>query len=178
MLDFANTEVINAVIDDISRVNRLNGVAKRNASEAECEALTRDITALSNYRERLRHLEGSYELVERKDRGLKMAGNRFGNLVIDPVALKAGRLCAFVEGGRLALDAPADDSLYSLLTKWFVKTKRYTPQAVETFKKLVELAGLPVHGRRSKKHRLIRGGAMQYCNDPESLVERLQTGWK
>ena len=44
---------------------------------------------------------------------------------------------------------------------------------MDTFKKLVEMAGLPIHGRKSKKHQLIRGGAIQYYNNPDALVERL-----
>lgn len=72
------------------------------------------------------------------------------------------------------LEAPADQALYDLLTKRFVKTKRYTPAAVETFKKLVGMAGLPVHGGKSKKHQLIRGGAIQYYNHPDILFERLE----
>lgn len=108
-------------------------------------------------------------------KGLKMQGRQFGNLEIDPVSLKAGKLRAF-DKGKLVLKAPADESLYNLLTKRFIQSKQYTPQAVKTFKELVELAGLPVHGGKSKKHKLIRASPAvlpQFYNDPEQLVDRL-----
>src|ERR1043165_728775 len=72
---------------------------------------------------------------------------KFGDLLIDPLALSAGALRAF-KGGNLVFEAPADESLFSLLTKRFVKTKKYAPQAIETFKKLIHLSGLPIHGRK------------------------------
>ena len=76
-----------------------------------------------------------------------MKGSQFGDLLIDPVALKAGQLRAF-KGSILVLEAPAEEALYSLLTKRFVKTKQYTSQAVGMFRKLVDLAGLPIHDRK------------------------------
>jgi hypothetical protein len=176
-LDQTNTEAIDRLIDGINRVNTYKlGAAKRKAKTTgeELDAIERDQDALREYRARVRLLAEGYKLTERTGKGLKMRGNQFGGLTIDPVALTAGRLRAY-NGGNLVFEAPADESLHSLLTKRFVKTKRYTPDAVETFKKLVELAGLPVHGRKSKKHQLISGGgAIQYYNDPETLVERLQ----
>jgi len=85
----------------------------------------------------------------------------------------AGKLRAF-DSGKLVLEAPAGESLYDLLTKRFTQRKQYTPQAVMTFKKLVELAGLPVYGGKSKKHKLLRAGPIYFYNDPEQLVQRLR----
>jgi len=174
-LDPTKTEAMERLIDGINRVNtyKLGQAKKKAKTTEEREAIEQDIDALRNYRSRIRLLSEGYKLTERKGSGLKMKGNLFGDLVIDPVALAAGRLRAF-NGGNLVLEAPADDSLHSLLTKRFVKTKLYTTQAVETFKKLVELAGLPIHDRKSKKHKLIRGGVIQFYKDPNQLVERLQ----
>lgn len=98
----------------------------------------------------------------KKGTGLKLRGNQFGSLYINHIALQAGRLQARNEG-NLGLDISADHLLYDLLTKRFVRTKQYTPQAIET-----------VHGRKSKKHQLIRGGTIQYYNNPDALVDRLQ----
>ena len=150
---------------------------KKDGDQKRASALTAEILALVAYRERLHLLADGSNLTKKTGTGigapLKLLGNQFGNLVVDPVTLQAGRLRAF-DGSNLMLEAPADSSLYDLLTKPFVKSNKYTPDAVETFKKLVELAGLPVHGRKSKKHQLIRGGAVQYYNNPDQLVERLQ----
>jgi hypothetical protein len=85
--------------------------------------------------------------------------------------MQAGKVRAF-DGGNLVHEAPADATLYDLLTKRFVKTKQYTPAAISTFSKLVQLTGLPVHRRKSKKHQLISGGCMYY-RDPSQLVEHL-----
>lgn len=74
-----------------------------------------------------------------------MKGNHFGTLSIDPIALQAGKLQVY-DGGNLVLETPADASLHDLLTKPFVKTRQRSPPAMDTFKKLVELAGLPVYG--------------------------------
>jgi len=174
-LDLTDTKAINQLIYDITHVNTYKlGPAKRKAkTPEELKAVESSLEALRAYRARILLLTESYKLTERKGSGLKLKGDRFGSLTINPVALQAGRIRAF-EGGNLVLDAPADSTLYDLLTKRFVKTKQYTPQAVETFKRLVELAGLPVHGRKSKKHQLMRGGAVQFYNDPNQLVERLQ----
>ena len=139
-----------------------------------------EIKALAAYRERLRLLSEGYKLTK-KGKGfvpitpLQLKGNKFGDLLVDPVALSAGSLRAF-KGGNLVFEAPADESLYSLLTKRFIKTKQYAPQAIETFKKLIQLSGLPVHGRKSKKFKLTQGSgvAVQYYNNPDALVERLQ----
>jgi hypothetical protein len=177
-LDLTNTDAIEKVIEGINRVNthRL-GAAKRKAhTEAEKAAIDKDQDALREYRARLRTLTEGYKLVEKKGSGLqagplKLRGDRFGNLTLDLVALQVGKVRAF-DGGNLVLEAPADAALYDLLTKRFGKTKQYTPAAISTFKKLVELAGLAVHGRQSRKYQLIRGGCMYYC-DPNQLVERL-----
>lgn len=189
-LDLSNDETVDTIVTGINYINRyVLGPAKKRAKTAEVrDAKQHEIDALSKYRERLRTLRKSHELVvepqlaaaqqQRSGSGLKMKGNRFGTLSIDPIALQAGKLQAY-DGGNLVFEAPADASLHDLLTKRFVKTKQYSPLAVDTFKKLVELAGLPIHGRKSKKHRLFaaaqqHGGAVQYYNDPEQLVERLQ----
>jgi hypothetical protein len=152
------------------------GTAKKKATtREEKDALDYELNSLREFRSRLDLL---LRAKSKTGKGvaapqLKLRGNQFGNLVVDPVALQAGRLRAF-DGGRLVFEAPADQTLYDLLTKRFVKARRYTPAAVEAFKKLVELAGLPVNGRHSKKHKLLRGGAIQFYNDPDALVERLQ----
>jgi hypothetical protein len=100
--------------------------------------------------------------------------NRIGGVFVEHRArdVPRGRQVDLFDGGNLVLEAPADAALYALLTKRFVKTKQYTPAAISTFKNLVELAGLAVHERQSKKYRLIRGGCMYY-RDPNQLVERL-----
>jgi hypothetical protein len=155
---------------------------KKGVTEDEIKRITRDQDTLSAYRERLRLLTEGFKLAKpATGSGLKLKGNRFGSLTIDPVALQAGSLRAF-NGGDPVLEAPADETLYSLLTKRFVKTKQYTPEAVNTFRRLAELAGLPLHGRKSKKHQLLRGqvaggccgAAIKYYSDPEDLVRRLQ----
>jgi len=127
---------------------------------------------LRKYRKRLKLLLEGYKL-KRSGTGLKLKGKRFGNLTIDPVALQADSLRALADDGDVMFQTQVDESLYDLLTKRFDKSKRYTPHAVETFKRLAALAGLPIHGRgKSKKHKLIHGGVLYY-NDPDALVERL-----
>jgi hypothetical protein len=167
-LDLTDTDAIEKVIEGINRVKTHQlGAAKRKAhTEAAKVAIEKEQDALREYRARLRTLTEGYKLIEKKGRGLQAApfivgGDRFGNLTLDLVSLKAGKVRAF-DGGNLVLEAPADAALYDLLTKRFVKTKQYTPSAIST--------GLPVHGRQS--NRLIRGGCMYYC-DPNQLVERL-----
>jgi len=128
-LDLTNTKAIDRLIEDINNVNTYKlGQAKKKAKTAEDrEDIERDQDALQNYRSRLRLLTEGYKLTERKGSGLKLKEDRFGNLTIDPESLQAGRLRAF-EGGNLVLEAPADSTLYDLLTKRFVKTKQYTPR--------------------------------------------------
>lgn len=182
-LDPYDAKQMKQVIEAISSYNlytlgQVKKKANKDGDQERASALTAEILAFVAYRERLRLLaDGSSKLTKKTGTGiaapLKLRGNQFGNLVVDPVALQSGRLRAF-DGSNLVLEAPTDSSLNDLLTKRFVKSKKYTPDAVETFKKLVELAGLPVHGRKSKKHQLIQGGAVQYYNNPDQLVERLQ----
>src|SRR6218665_1956438 len=127
---------------------------------------------LAKYRGQLRLLAEGHKLTK-KGTGLKLCGSQFGNLYVDPVALQAGRL-QVRNGGNLVLDTSADQLLYDLLMKHLFKIKQYMPRAIETFKKLVKLAGLPVHGRKSKKHQLIRGSTIQYYSNPDDLFDRLQ----
>lgn len=175
-LNLKNEAGIDDLIEGINRVNHRLGQARRKIGKtaADIADIDRDQDALRAYKSRIRLLTDGYKLTVHKGSGLKLKGNKFGNLTIDPVSLMAGRLKAFSDGGGLVLEAPADHSLFDLLTKRFVKTKSYTPAAVEAFKKLVDLSGLPIHGRKSKKHQLIRGGTIQFYNDPDTLVERLQ----
>lgn len=81
---------------------------------------------------------------------LKLQGNALRKLFVDPIFLVAGRLRVFKDG-NLVLEALADESLFILLTKRLVKTKQYTAQAIETFKNLVHMYGLPIHGLRIKE---------------------------
>ena len=155
--------------------------AKREGDARESARLDTAIKALAAYRERIRMLLEGHKISKQKatGNGLKMQGRQFGDLEIDPVLLKAGKLRAF-DNGKIVLEAPADESLYNLLTKRFIQSNQYTPQAVKTFKELVELAGLPLHGGKSKKHKLIHADPApapavlpQFYNDPDQLVERL-----
>jgi 5,10-methenyltetrahydromethanopterin hydrogenase len=86
--------------------------------------------------------------------------------------LQADQLRAY-DSDKLVLKAPADARLYDLLTKHCLKTRKYTAAAITTFKQVVELAGLPIDGRKSKKHQLIHGGLMYY-HELDQLVGRLE----
>ena len=183
-LNLLNTKEVLLIADEITDFYRRTlGREKKQAKatgDAKGEAkLDTEIKAMAAYRDRLRLLaEWHRQLIEPKigkSLQLKVCGDRFGDLTIDPTALAGGQVKAF-EGGHLVFKAPSDEILYDLLTKRFVKTKQYTPQAVKIFTELVKLAGLPVHGRKSNKHKLIRGAGQQvlYYNDPNTLVERLQ----
>ena len=74
------------------------------------------------------------------------------------------------------LMAPADKSLHNLLTKWLVTKKKYSQHAIETFKKLVEMSGLPVYGKHSKKHKMLGEVVQSFLpyHHPDYLVDRLQ----
>lgn len=121
------TKAIDRLIEGINNVNTYKlGQAKMKAKTAEFrEDIECDQDALRNYWARLRLLTEGYKLTERKGSWLKLKGDRFGNLTIDPVSVQDGRLRAF-EGGNLVPEAAADSTLYDLLTKRFVKTKQYT----------------------------------------------------
>jgi len=186
-LNLSNAKDVLRLADDITDYNRrILGREKKQAKakgDTKCEAkYDTEIKASAAYRDRLRLLaEGHNQLTEpkiAKSLQLKMCGDRFGDLTVDPIALAAGQVKAF-KGGHLAMEAPSDETLHALLTKRFVKTTQYAQQAVKTFTELVKLAGLPMHGRRSSKHKLIRGVGpspqqVLYYKDPNTLVERLQ----
>lgn len=101
-----------------------------------------------------------------------MQEHQLGKLFIDPVELQTDRIKA-LEGGNLVFEVLADQSLYDLLTNHF-KANQYMPAATETFRQRIKMAGLPVHGKKSKKCKLIQSNAIQYCSDPYALVEKLQ----
>ena len=190
-LDLADTAGIKEIIEDVKKYNRyILGGEKSKAKKEDKQKFTADIKVLAAYRERLRLFIEGHKLTK-KGKGfavpitpLQLKGNKFGDLLIDPLALSAGALRAF-KGGNLVFEAPADESLFSLLTKRFVKTKQYAPQAIETFKKLIQLSGLPVHGRKSKKFKLdsrFRYGCTvlqqprRPCREVTALAS-LQNGW-
>jgi hypothetical protein len=86
---------------------------------------------------------------------LKLEDSWLGRLYIDESLLKSGTLEATIDG-ECVLSGECDQSLYDLLTKRFVAGTHYTPYAIETFARLVQLAGLNPHGRRRcKKAELI-----------------------
>jgi len=185
-LDLSNVKEVKRLADEVAEYNHTLGWEKQQAKrkgDAKTEAkVDADIKALAVYSERLHLLaEGHHQLAQLKSgKGLqlKMCGDRFGDLAIDPTALAVGQMKAFKDG-HLVFEAPSDETLHDLLTKRFTKMKHYTPHAVKTFTGLVKLAGLPVHGRKSNKHKLICGAGpspqqVLYYNDPNALIERLK----
>lgn len=136
--------------------------------------LDAEIHALAVCRKLLVYLSSGHNIVKTSTGiSLKMQRHQFGKLFVDLVELQIDRVRAF-DSGNLIFEVPTDHSLYDLLTKHFIKTKQCTPAAVKTFKHLVKLAGLSLHGEKSKKHKLIQGGTIQYYSGPNTLVERLQ----
>lgn len=164
--------------DVIEKVNHYNkyvlGRAKRGSSAEERADLTEKINANREYVKRLRLLMSGEKLLVGKGMPLKLVGNKFGSLNIDKGELELGRLKA-TKNGKLVVDEATDQSLYNLLTKRFSKSKTYSKNAINMFKRLIKLAEIPLHStsRNCRKREVILGGAIHY-SDPNDLVNRLQ----
>jgi hypothetical protein len=166
----------NTYDDIIEKVNHYNkyflGRAKRGSVSEDRDLLTEKININKEYVKRLRLLMGGQKLLV--GRSLKMVGNKFGSLSIDKKQLESGRLKA-TKDGKTVMNEVVDRSLYKLLTKRFCKSNKYSKLAVDTFKKLMELADIPLHTRTKDcpKREVISGEAIHY-SDPNDLVSRLQ----
>jgi hypothetical protein len=162
--------------DIIEKVNHYNkyvlGREKRGSvSSDKKDEITDKIQLNRDYVKRLRLLISGLDLIV-KGQGLKMIGNKFGNLVIDRDKLASGMLHVMsTKDNTVVMDEQSDRSLYDLLTKKFSKTHKYSKHAIETFKKLAALAGISLYRGRSSKSRMLGGGI--FYNDPNDLVSRL-----
>jgi len=89
---------------------------------------------------------------------LKIGKNgSFGSLKINMNQLKRMKLIAKNSSGKKVAEGVVSPDLLDLLTKRYNNKRTYDKDAVETFKKLVELAKFPVTGSRSKKYQIARG---------------------
>src|ERR1043165_1645841 len=115
-LNLADKQKIEALIEQINKYNKSvlgaeRKKAKKSGDKDRDTQLDRDIKALAAYRERIRLLAKGYKLTK-EGKGfvpitpLKLKDNKFGDLLVDPVAVSAGVLRAF-QGGNLAFGAPA-----------------------------------------------------------------------
>jgi hypothetical protein len=175
-------DLVNADISDITKMinktkslNSKFGAEKRSTNKRPIDIINVDIEDTKKYRDRLRQLQASRGLVTAGN-GLKITTTgSLGRLQIDPKLLRTGRLKAYL-GGQLVMDTPADSSLCDLLTKQFVASKEYTPEAVEIFRDLVRLSELQTTGRRrNRKVELLKNtqSDIRWYNTPDQLVERL-----
>jgi hypothetical protein len=174
--DLVNADIsdINKMIKKTKSLNSKFGAERKN-QKRESTDIDKDIEDTKKYRDRLRQLQASRGLVTAGN-GLKITTTgSLGRLQIDPKLLRSGRLKAYL-GGQLVMDTPADSSLCDLLTKQFVASKEYTPEAVEIFRDLVRLSDLQTTGRRrNRKVELLKNtqSDIRWYNTPDQLVERL-----
>jgi hypothetical protein len=148
------------------------GKQKRGSVSSDVkDEITDKININRDYVKRLRLLISGNDIVV-KGKGLKMIGNTFGSLSINRNELASGRLRALNRDDVVVMDESSDRSLYDLLTKKFSKTRKYSKNAIETFKKLSILAGVALCNSRCSKSKMLSGGAIFY-NDPNDLVNRL-----
>ena len=167
-----DTDKYEEIIEKVNHHNKyVLGREKRGSvSSVDKDVITEKIQLNKDYVKRLRLLLSGQDLIV-KGQGLKMIGNKFGSLIINPDALASGRLYVSRKDGTVLMDEKSDRSLYDLLTKKFSKSHKYSKTAIETFKKLATLAGISLYRGRSSKSRML-GGAIYY-NDPNDLVGRL-----
>jgi len=167
-----DTDKYEEIIEKVNHHNKyVLGREKRGSvSSVDKDVITEKIQLNKDYVKRLRLLLSGQDLIV-KGQGLKMIGNKFGSLIINPDALASGRLYVSTKDGAVLMDEKSDRSLYDLLTKKFSKSHKYSKTAIETFKKLATLAGISLYRGRSSKSRML-GGAIYY-NDPNDLVGRL-----
>jgi hypothetical protein len=175
----ADQEEIEAAIKHSINVNKQIGSEKKKILPTRTtQEINQNIEDIKKYRNRLKALLDSRGLIVESTtgKGIKITPRgQLGRLQIDPNLLKTGQLKAYL-GGQLVLDRPADQSLYDLLTKQFVASKEYTPEAVETFKDLVRLSGIQTtKRRRNRKVQLLKNtqSDIRWYNTPDQLVERL-----
>jgi hypothetical protein len=164
---------INRMIKKTKAINQSLGREKTNPnSNYAPEAIDFSMEEITKYRNVLKDMLKSRKYT--KGNGLKLTPRgQLGRLQIDPNLLRVGRLKAYI-GGSLVLDCPADKSLQDLLTKRLDRRNDYTPQAVETFRHLVKLSGIPLTDRKNnRKVDLLGGPDIKWYNSPDQLVERL-----
>ena len=162
-------------------LGRRKGSARKDT--AKREKIDYDLHNVRTYRNRIKSLVQESRTISKPRRKLQSSpvfgmGVRpknpykltkdfmFGNLKIDPAKLSQMELVAY-QGNKRVLKAPIDYDFIELLHKRFNTKKQYSPQALATFKKLVELSGLPINQRSLKLTKVVQGCA------PEDLANRL-----
>ena len=83
----------------------------------------------------------------------KIEGGKFGKLTINMKKLPQLRLVA-KRGRHKMIDEDIPHELYELLTKKYDSRKKYPAKAIRMYKKLSELAEVPVANAQSKKHKM------------------------
>ena len=167
-------------LEFIKNLGRQKGTTKKNKTKRQ--EIENDLKNLQTYRKRIKSLLSEHRVIEKprkrhqSDPMLGMGLPRhpykltkdfkFGQLTIDPEKLSQMKLVAF-QNGKKVLNKPADYDLIDLLQKRFNSKRQYSPAALATFKKLVELSGLPINHRSLKFTQVVKGCA------PEDLANRL-----
>lgn len=111
-------------------------------------------------------------------RGLKAidGGNHYilGEIAIDKQALLIGHLVVRRGNEIIFQSKKVDPDLIELITKRFNPKKAYSAVAIDMWRKLHKLSGLPIVGSHSKKQNLIGSGLkVQFVDNPNQLLERL-----
>jgi hypothetical protein len=114
----------------------------------------------SDSRDRGRSRERSMSRSRSGSRGystdqMRMYESSFGQLYIPLDVLKTGT-CKAYKDNTCVLDLPCSKDLFDLLTKRYVTGRVYSPDAIQIFKDLAELAGFNLYDRKNcKKSELI-----------------------
>ena len=110
-----DTDKYEEIIEKVNYHNKyVLGREKRGSvSSVDKDVITEKIQLNKDYVKRLRLLMSGQDLIV-KGQGLKMIGNKFGSLIINPDALVSGRLHASRKDGTVIMDEQSDRSLYYL----------------------------------------------------------------
>jgi hypothetical protein len=105
---------------------------------------------------------------------LTIYGGKLGDLSFDMNKMKRMELLAR-KGRKKVLQGKIPYDLFHLLTKKYSDKIDYSPSTIERYRKILEMANVPITGGRSMKSKLIHNnGYVKMYSDPHKLFERLQ----
>lgn len=90
-----------------------------------------------------------------KNHPYKILNNMFGDLFIDENKLKNFNLLKIKRGGQTLIKQKVNNDLVDLLTKRFNSRKNYNIDSLEMFKKIIEMANIPIN-RNSAKLKVVK----------------------
>ncbi len=180
-------ELINLTRDELNQYqqsiaanNKLLGNKKSKAKGVDKEEIDKVLDEFKKYNKIVKAMKEHHDILPKPTSGKGLTtknsyklnkDSMFGRLHIDPQSLMNLKLDVYRDNKKI-FTKKVDTDFIDLLTKRYNKKRKYSKDAIDTFNKLIEFAGLPINKRHQKYGACT--GNIQYYKSPQELAKRLQ----